>query len=177
LEDHEFSERIVAMTDTLYRVCYAQLRNEHDREDAVQECLCKAWQNREKLRDGRYLQTWVCRILINECHNIQRRNSRLSESGLDGRTDSAQNLPPPPDAIPELHDALLRLPDEQRMPIVLHYLAGFSIGEIAQILEVPAGTVKSRMHHARASLATALQDEPPSSGPEPRASMRALPIV
>jgi RNA polymerase sigma-70 factor (ECF subfamily) len=70
LEDHEFSERIVAMTDTLYRVCYAQLYNERDREDAVQECLCKAWQNRDKLREGRYLQTWVCRILINECHNI-----------------------------------------------------------------------------------------------------------
>jgi RNA polymerase sigma-70 factor (ECF subfamily) len=109
LDNCEFSERLVAMTDTLYRVCYAQLYNERDREDAVQECLCKAWQNRGKLRDERYLQTWVCRILLNECHNIQRRNNSLTNS-LErlGEIRSFAPASAPPDAIPELHDALLR---------------------------------------------------------------------
>ena len=77
MSDEEFAERIAAMTQTLYRVCYAQLSQPCDREDAVQEALRKCWQKRGQLRDARYLQTWVIRVLLNECHNIQRRSARL----------------------------------------------------------------------------------------------------
>ena len=77
MSDEEFAERVTAMTQTLYRVCYAQLSQACDREDAVQEALRKCWQKRGQLRDARYLQTWVIRVLLNECHNIQRRAARL----------------------------------------------------------------------------------------------------
>ena len=76
MTNDEFAERIVGMTQTLYRVCYAMLPQAADREDAVQECLKKAWEKRGSLRDERYLQTWVIRILINECHDIHRRAKR-----------------------------------------------------------------------------------------------------
>ena len=62
MSDEEFSQRITAMTQTLFRVCYAQLRQPCDREDAVQETLRKCWQKRGQLRDERYLQTWVVRV-------------------------------------------------------------------------------------------------------------------
>ena len=73
VSNEEFTRAILDMTNTLYRVAATQLRQRADREDAVQECLRKAWEKRHRLRDERYLQTWVIRILLNECHTIQRR--------------------------------------------------------------------------------------------------------
>ena len=91
MSDEEFAERVTAMTQTLYRVCYAQLSQACDREDAVQEALRKCWQKRGQLRDARYLQTWVIRVLLNECHNIQRRAARLQHRA-DGCADLRRHI-------------------------------------------------------------------------------------
>ena len=105
MSDEEFSQRITAMTQTFFRVCYAQLRQPCDREDAVQETLRKCWQKRGQLRDERYLQTWVVRVLLNECHGIQRRSARVQPAEqLPERTVSPQ-----PMGQGRLHDALLAL--------------------------------------------------------------------
>lgn len=149
----EFSTRIVAMMQTLYRVSYAQLSQGCDRDEAVQECLCKAWQKRHQLKDERYMQTWVIRILINECHNIQRKRAR--ELPLEELTEWAA----PAEADTELHDALLALEEALRLPLVLHYIEGFSIDEIARILRCPQGTVKSRMRRGRHELKILLSEE------------------
>ena len=77
MNNEEFTRAILAMTDTLYRVAATQLRQRADREDAVQECLRKAWEKRHRLREERYLQTWVVRILINECRMLCRRSARM----------------------------------------------------------------------------------------------------
>ena len=149
----EFSERIVAMTQTLYRVSYSQLSRSCDRDDAVQECLCKAWQKRRQLKDERFMRTWVVRILLNECHNIQKKRNRELPSGeLPERVA-------PADADFELHNALLGLDKTLRMPILLHYMEGFSISEIAQVLRVPQGTVKSRMLRGRREMRAMLNEE------------------
>lgn len=66
MQNEDFTQAILGMTDTLYRVASTQLHQQADREDAVQECLRKAWEKRHRLRDERYLQTWVIRILLNE---------------------------------------------------------------------------------------------------------------
>ena len=115
MNNEEFTRAIMAMTDTLYRVAATPLRQRADREDAVQECLRKAWEKRHRLREERYLQTWVIRILLNECHTIQRRMAR---------TLPAEDIPavqhdrePGP-----LKEALLRLEERYRTPILLHYL-------------------------------------------------------
>ena len=112
----EFAQRITEMTQLLYRVSYAQLPRACDREDAVQECLRKAWQHRERLRDDQYMQTWVVRILLNVCRDMQRKN---------GREIPAEDVPPPAplgSSDPALHDALLQLPDKLRIPLLLHYI-------------------------------------------------------
>ena len=59
----EFAQRIVAMTEVLHRVAWSQLGQAADREDAVQETIRRAWEKRDRLRDERYMQTWVIRIL------------------------------------------------------------------------------------------------------------------
>ena len=149
----EFSERITAMTQTLYRISYSQLSQNCDREEAVQECLCKAWQKRHQLKDERYMQTWVIRILINECRNIQKKRKR--ELPLDALPERAA----PADADRELHDALLSLDESLRLPIILHYVEGFSVMETAAILRLPQGTVKSRMSRGRRELKDYFNEE------------------
>jgi RNA polymerase sigma-70 factor (ECF subfamily) len=149
----EFSTRIVAMMQTLYRVSYSQLSQSCDRDEAVQECLCKAWKKRHQLKDERFMQTWVIRILVNECHNIQRKRSR--ELALDELPERVA----PADADFELYDALFSLDKTLRLPILLHYIEGFSIREVAQILCWPQGTVKSRMLRGRQELKKTLCGE------------------
>lgn len=152
MNNEEFTRAILAMTDTLYRVAATQLRQRADREDAVQECLRKAWEKRHRLREERYLQTWVIRILLNECHTIQRRMAR---------TLPAEDVPAVyrDDAAFPLKEALLRLEERYRVPILLHYLEGYSVAEVAAILRVPQGTVKTWLRRGREALRTILNEE------------------
>lgn len=146
MTSEEFSERIVGMMQTLYRISYSQLSQSCDRDDAVQECLYKAWKKRHHLKDDSVMQTWVIRILINECRNIQKKGGReLLLDELPERTA-------PPTANLELHDALFAIDEVLRQPILLHYIEGYSTKEIAQILRLPHGTVKSRMARGRCEL-------------------------
>jgi len=153
MTDNEFTERLTAMRETLYRVCYSQLSAGSDRDDAVQEALLKAWSTRHRLRDERFMQTWVIRILINECHNIQRR--RMRETPLD----ELPERPAPQEADGELHDALFRLDEALRLPVVLHYIEGYRVEEIARMLRLPKGTALWRMSKARKELRSMLGED------------------
>ncbi len=149
----DFSARILEMQQTLFRVSYSILRENCDREDAVSECIFKAWKNLEKLRDERLFRAWVLRILVNECYTLARRRKR------EVPAESLPEAVAPPDADLWLHDALLRLPETLRTPVVLHYMEGYAIREIAKILRLPQGTVKTRMRKARLSLKELLKEE------------------
>lgn len=153
MDDASFAQAILAMRRTLYRVSYGLLAEEQDRLDAVQEALARAWEKRRTLREERYVRTWVVRILINECHTILRRRKRLFS--LDAQPE--RSVPEGADAA--LHDAVLSLPDALRLPIILHYMEGYSIQEIARMLRLPHGTVATRMHRARAQLRRTLGEE------------------
>ena len=149
----DFARRIVEMQPTLYRVSYSLLRQAHDREDAVQECIRKAWEKRARLRDERTIKAWVTRILINECYNVLRHGQRMVPA------EEVPEPPAPPDAHPALHDAVLRLEDRLRVPVVLHYMEGYELSEIAGMLRVPTGTVKTRLMLARKLLRDMLEEE------------------
>lgn len=152
MTDEAFAQGIVDMRQTLYRISYGLLRQEQDRRDAVQETLARAWEKRQTLREEGYLRTWVTRILINECYNILRHQQRVRPT---------EDLPlpaPPPDADPDVHDALLRLPDKLRLPVMLFYMEGYTIREIAALLRLPQGTVGTRLHRARLRLGAELGD-------------------
>lgn len=153
MTDQAFADGILSMRQTLYRVSYGLLRNEQDRLDAVQECLAKAWEKRATLRQVQFFETWVTRILINECHNIQRHRGRVTlwESMPDGAA--------PQDADPVLHDAILALPQKLRLPVMLYYMEGYNAREVADILHLPQGTISTRLHKARAVLKEAMGDD------------------
>ena len=145
MEEERFVSEVRAMERTLYRVARGYLRTWDECADAVQEALCKAWDKRKRV-DESYFRPWLTRIVINECHNIGRRKKRLIPVAEPERE------PAPEPALPELADALEALPEKLRLPLTLHYLEGFSVEEIARILRIPAGTVKSRLHQARNQL-------------------------
>lgn len=149
MTDQAFERAIVDQIQAMYRICYAQLRSHADREDAVQEALKKAWEKRKSLKDDEALKGWLLRILINECHNIQRRNKRISPAEYV----PAEALPPP-DADSTLHDLMLSLPEKLRITAVLIFMEGMTITQAASVLRVPQGTVSSRIHRARHILKT-----------------------
>lgn len=141
----EFSNQVLLIEPMLYRVAYGLLLNRTDCADAVQEALLRAWEKRNTLRDESLFRTWLTRILINECYSIHRRakwerpSERLPE-------------PPPmpgPDADPEVFRILFSLNEKLRLPMVLHYVEGYSVDEVARIMRIPTGTVKSRLARAR----------------------------
>lgn len=151
-----FAAQIVSLQDTLYRVSYVMLSSPEDQADAVQESIHKAFQHRDSLRDASRMKAWLVRILVNECNNILRRKKRevLSDTiEMDG-ANAAPTL-----ADPGLREALMALDPKFRAPVVLHYIEGYGTKEIADILRVPEGTVKSRMMRARTMLKSILTDE------------------
>ena len=152
MQNEEFIRVLLEMTDTLYRVAATQLHQPADREDAVQETLRRAWEKRRTLREERYLQTWVIRILLNVCHNIQRVMKRIQP------TDSLPSAAPREDTS-ALKEALLQLEERYRMPILLYYLEGYTVAEVAQILRIPQGTVKTRLSRGRKALKAFLNEE------------------
>ncbi len=154
MTEHDLGARMIGLTPTLYKVSCSLLSREADREDAVQAAIEKAWKKAKNLKDEAKLKPWMVRILINECHNIGRRCKReipaeVLPEGITQENDEARFL----------RDALLLLSPQVRIPIVLHYMEGFSAGEIAFMLRCPKGTVLSRMDRGRKQLKTLLSKE------------------
>ena len=147
----EFARRAKEKMGTLYRVCYALVPQHADREDAIQSALEKAFKKKDSLREPKYFETWLVRIVINECHNVTKRSSMFQ---LHADVPERQV---PDTADPLLHDALMSLDEAQRLPIVLHYMEGYSVEEIAKMLKLPTGTIKSRMKRARERLRNILE--------------------
>lgn len=149
----EFAARIIAMTDVLYRVAWSQLPQAADREDAVQETIRRAWEKRERLRDERFMQTWVIRILLNVCDNMRRKNARMvpTEYIPAAQGDTQKDTP--------LLRVLFSLEEKYRLPLQLRYIEGYSVAETARILRLPEGTVKSRLSRGRDKLQALLKEE------------------
>lgn len=156
LTEQAFCEAAYGYRRLLYHVAYTILRDNRECEDAVQETLLRAWQKRDTLRDEAAFRFWLTRILTNTCNTMLRKNRRSQTTELD------ENAPAPEyDGMANraLHDAIGRLPQELRLPIILHYLEGFSTKEISMLLKRPEGTVRNRLFRARQQLKELLGEE------------------
>ena len=146
LEERPFTQKLLESEPMLYRIACALLRSEADRQDAMQETALKAWKNRTSLREEQYFRTWISRIMVNECHNLHRKNSRYVP------VEELPDRPAPDSGEQETRLMLESLPEKQRVPLVLHYLEGFSLEEIARVQHISLALVKYRMHQARKAL-------------------------
>ena len=154
MDKQEFTRRVLAVEGRLYRISCGMLREPQDRMDAVQEAVLKAWQNLNRLRREEFFETWLTRILINECHNIQSARRRIAPM-----EEMPECAAPPEDGSRALRDALMALDEALRLPLLLSYMEGYRVREIASILRIPEGTVKSRIARARRKLRAQLEGE------------------
>nr|WP_297173620.1 sigma-70 family RNA polymerase sigma factor [uncultured Agathobaculum sp.] len=149
MDKTQFTAAVLDAEPTLYRVAKAMLGNEHDCADAAQQAILRAWERLETLKKPKYFKTWLTRILINECSAMLRLRRRLAPY----EAAAAEAIPTPAaDDYSDLHTALLSLDTKYRLPVVLYYLEGFKTREIAGMLGVPEGTVKTRLRVAREQL-------------------------
>src|SRR6266850_1848743 len=155
----------------LLQIAVASARNPVDAEDIVQEALLRGYRGIQRFRGDCPLRIWLSRIVvrvaINHHRSLARRLRRwvffadLESVYEDG---SVQEFEPPDpkgmfdrEAILDIRKHVNRLPDEFRMPLVMLAVDGLTIPEIAKILEIPEGTVKSRIFYARKRLKKSLQ--------------------
>ena len=133
----------------LYRIAKGIVYSEADIEDVLQEVTLKAWLQISNLKSDEYFKTWLIRILINECNSILRkRKSLLTLEEIKSTECSDSNLS---DKI-DLWNALSSLNTELRTVVVLFYYEDLPYKDIAVILKVSEGTVKSRLHRAKSKL-------------------------
>lgn len=148
----DFIKRVRDMERKLYRISRAMRLSDADAEDAVQEALLKAYKSLDGLREEKYFETWLIRILINEARAILKRLQKR-EQALD------EKIPFLPEGENSVAAAILSLPEKERICLTLHAIEGFSVKEIAEITKSPAGTVKWRLKKARDRLKEMLEKE------------------
>ena len=154
MDKEEFAARTEAVRQRLYRTAYLYLGSEADALEAVDEAVYQALRALKKLREPEHFETWLTRILLNECHRELRRRKRFS--GEDALPETAR--PDVYDALP-LREAVRRLPEELRAVVILRFFTGYTQSETAAALDIPQGTVATRQRRALALLRLELGEE------------------
>lgn len=146
LTSHEYIELLQSYEGAMYRIAKGILIEEEDCKDALQEIMIRAYKNREKVKDMTYFKTWVLRITINECNRIyKKRKAWTPLCWINNHSIKDKDI----EEYIDLHSAVSELAKRHREPLILYYFGGCSYEEIANILELPVGTVKSRMYYAK----------------------------
>jgi RNA polymerase sigma-70 factor (ECF subfamily) len=146
-----------AEVDDAYRLAGYLLGDATEAQDAVQDALVKAWRCWPSLRDQDAFEPWFNRIVVNVCRDRMRRHRTLRMVDLEdaGEVESADGFASMV-ANDEVAGAVARLKPDQRVVIVLRYWRDLTLDQVAQTLDLPLGTVKSRLHYALGALRTEL---------------------
>jgi RNA polymerase sigma-70 factor (ECF subfamily) len=157
---HAFVDLMERHERRIYNLAYRMLGRPEDARDATQDAFLSCYRNLEGFRGDSAFGTWLHRIAANACYDVLRKRPlALSMDALSGE-------PPSPDhaerasAAADVHRALQAVPPEFRSVLVMFELQDMPIDEIASALDIPAGTVKSRLHRGRAALGRALSGDP-----------------
>ena len=152
-----FGELALILGDRLHAVAHRILRDRDQAGDVTQQALVKIWQELPRLRDVDRFDGWAYRVLVNTCRDEMRRRRRpLADHDLletDGWLPDASVSVADRD---QLDRAFVRLTGDQRSAVILHYYLDYSLAEIATIVDIPVGTVRSRLHYAKRALRAAL---------------------
>lgn len=153
MDKQEFACRVTQMQGSLYRVAASYLRGESDRLDAVAETVARAWEKRGTLRQEAVFATWMTRILIRVCVDIQRRQKRMTP------VEILPDVPTGEDTSAALREAVDSLPQKMRTMVVLYYMEGYEVLEIARIMGTTKGAVCAGLSRAREKLRAMLGEE------------------
>lgn len=154
MNNEEFAARVQQIRQKLYKTALLYLGSETQALDVLDEAVYKALRSHRRLRQPEYFDTWITRILINECHNELRRRKRFHP--MDELPESA--APEDYDSFP-LKEAIRRLPKDLKEIVILRYFAGYTLAETAEALRIPQGTAATRQRKALKLLRLELGEE------------------
>lgn len=152
MDKYIFSENIESYRNDLHQLALAILGNESDAQDAVSNAIVRALENIDRLKDESKFRPWMFTITKNEALKIKK---KVLELPGDNKLESL--LEPVNDTYNELSDVLDKMSPEQRTVVVLYYYEGMSIKDISILLDIPVGTVKSRLTRGRSFIKGELQ--------------------
>ena len=153
MNKEELSKLILENQKEMYVLACSILKNQADAQDAVSECIVRAFENRTSLKKRTSARSWLMKILIN-----------VSRSAITKRqkvvlfADPEQYEQEPETAEDHLWSVILELPENVRVVMVLYYYEGFSVREISTLLDIPEGTTKTRLSSGRKQLAKWRED-------------------
>ena len=163
--DHDaFTSLVNGSANRLFGAAKLILRDQDRAQDAVQEAFVLAWRHVRALRDPEAWDAWLYRLTVRACYRLARTNRRrdlaevhlvTDEEGTPAVTDFSTNVA----ERDRLSRELGRLPVDQRAVMVLHFYLDLPLTDVADILDIPAGTAKSRLHRGLATLRAAMAAE------------------
>lgn len=157
----EFTKLIEENKLKFYKTAKVILKNDDDIYDALQEALISMYQNYEQLKDKKYFSTWATRIVINKCYDLLRKN-RNKVIPINEKVENDIKIAKYDEyEVDEygIKDAMKYLNEDLKLITILYYYDDYSIKEISHIINIPEGTVKSRLSKAREILKQKLEKE------------------
>ena len=155
LSTEEFKRCAQEHMDVVFRVAFSCLRSQTDAEDVTQEVLLRLYETDYVFESRAHIKNWLVKVTYNECRKFWRRLWRRHEN-ID---DYAEQLAFEETDCQDLFTAVMKLDRAKRIVVVLYYLEGYQIQEIAGILKIPPGTVGTRLARARKELRKYLEEE------------------
>lgn len=157
-DENVFYELIQERKKTLYITAYTYVKNQQDALDIVHDTVLKAYIGIKKLKEPRFFNTWLTRILINCSIDHLRKNKKTEV--LDENTNSrlAVNIDSSEESL-DLYNAITKLNEKCKIVVTLKYFQNLTLEEISQVLDYPLGTVKSTLHKALKELRLELAEE------------------
>lgn len=166
-----FGEIVELYKDKVFQICFRMLGNRHEAEDMAQEAFVRAYVNIKSFNINMKFSTWLYRIATNLCIDRLRKKKPdfyldaevAGSEGLDMYSQIAADTALPEEEVESLElqetiqAEILKLPEKYRTPIVLKYIEELSLKEISEILDLPVGTVKTRIHRGREALRNQLR--------------------
>ena len=157
--DHKNAERLVnTYADTILRISYIYLKQTYDAQDICQEVFLKMLSRDLSFDSPEHEKAWIIRTTVNACKDHLRQSFYRKSTDLDSA--DAVAAPPPPEN--DLMDAVKRLPENERISLILHYYEGYSLREIAGFLGKRENTIAAYLSRARKRLRKMLGTEPPA---------------
>ena len=145
-----FATLAVRHVDRCYALAYRILRDRDRAQDATQTALFGAWRDLPTLRNPERFEAWLHRLVVHACYT-EARGTRRWNARFAVRSISPESSPDPAASVVDraaLDDAFRQLTPEQRAVVVLHHHVGYPLVEIADVLGIPVGTARSRLHYA-----------------------------
>lgn len=165
-DEHIFMEMIEKHKGQFYRIAFSYTKNEHDALDVIQESVCKAYENLDKLKEISYLKTWFVRILINTAISMGKKQKRIvpsqetseiinhNQSPSDLSNDFSNDVVNKIDVM----EALDLLNDHEKSIVLLRFFEDYKLEDVAKSLDIPLNTTKSTLYRALKKMKITLEE-------------------